>query len=89
MPFPVELLRFFDRAAGGDQTPREGNAPRAPLAERLAQAEKELAEAAEPTSIASADDVPPVAGMEPEKPGIEPPTQDGAHRPWGSQGQGG
>jgi regulator of protease activity HflC (stomatin/prohibitin superfamily) len=64
MPFPVELLRFFDRAAGGDQTPREGT-PRTNLAERLAQAEKDLAEANEPTSIASVDDVPPVPGLEP------------------------
>jgi hypothetical protein len=75
MPFPVELLRFFDRAAGGDQTPREGNVPRANLAERLARAEEELAGAGEPTSIASADDVPPVPGLEPrrmeeDKPGI-------------------
>jgi regulator of protease activity HflC (stomatin/prohibitin superfamily) len=78
MPFPVELLRFFDRAAGGDQTPREGNAPRTNLAERLAQAEKDLASADEPTSIASADDVPPVPGLEPG-PGIT--TSDDEIRP--------
>jgi regulator of protease activity HflC (stomatin/prohibitin superfamily) len=64
MPFPVELLRFFDRAAGGDQTSREGN-PRTNLAERLAKAEEELARADEPTTIASADEVPPVPGLEP------------------------
>src|SRR6184192_15383 len=31
MPFLVELLRFFDRAAGGDQTPREGTTARPDL----------------------------------------------------------
>ena len=77
MPFPVELLRFFDRAAGGDQTPREGTR-KLDLAERLAKAEEELARADEPTSISSADEVPPVAGLtaEPQKPGIAPPEQD-------------
>jgi regulator of protease activity HflC (stomatin/prohibitin superfamily) len=77
MPFPVELLRFFDRAAGGDQTPREGT-PRANLAERLAQAEKDLAAANEATSITSADDVPPVAGLEADedKPSIAPPEHE-------------
>lgn len=77
MPFPVELLRFFDRAAGGDQTPREGN-PRTNLAERLAKAEEDLAKAHEPTSIASADDVPPVPGLEADedKPRIAPPAEE-------------
>ena len=65
MPFPVELLRFFDRAAGGDQTPREGTAARPNLAERLAQAEKDLASADEPSAISSVDEVPPVPGLEP------------------------
>jgi regulator of protease activity HflC (stomatin/prohibitin superfamily) len=80
MPFPVELLRFFDRAAGGDQTPREGT-PRTDLAQRLAKAEEELAEAGELASIDSADEVPPVPGLEAkEQPGIaarheEPPAQ--------------
>jgi regulator of protease activity HflC (stomatin/prohibitin superfamily) len=75
MPFPVELLRFFDRAAGGDQTPREGTA-RPDLAERLAKAEEELAQAGEPVSIDSADKVPPVAGVETkEQPGIAPPVR--------------
>jgi regulator of protease activity HflC (stomatin/prohibitin superfamily) len=78
MPFPVEMLRFFDRAAGGDQTPREGN-PRTNLAERLAKAEEELAKADEPTSIASADDVPPVPGLEPG-PGIAGVDHDGVRR---------
>jgi regulator of protease activity HflC (stomatin/prohibitin superfamily) len=77
MPFPVEMLRFFDRAAGGDQTPREGTA-RTGLAERLAKAEEELAKANEPSSIASAEEVPPVPGLTPEKdqPGIASPAQD-------------
>jgi regulator of protease activity HflC (stomatin/prohibitin superfamily) len=77
MPFPVELLRFFDRAAGGDQTPREGN-PRTNLAEHIAKAEEELAKADKATSIASADDVPPVPGLEPRKDrmGITPPPED-------------
>ncbi|GAA0346579.1 SPFH domain-containing protein [Actinoallomurus spadix] len=80
MPFPVELLRFFDRAAGGDRTPPEGS-HRPDLAERLAKAEEELAEAGEPVSIDSADKVPPVPGLETkEQPGIaarheEPPAQ--------------
>jgi regulator of protease activity HflC (stomatin/prohibitin superfamily) len=73
MPFPVELLRFFDRAAGGDQTPREGT-PRTDLAERLAKAEEELAQAGEPASIDSANEVPPVSGLQPkEQPGIAAP----------------
>jgi regulator of protease activity HflC (stomatin/prohibitin superfamily) len=82
MPFPVELLRFFDRAAGGDQTPREGT-PRTNLAERLAQAEKDLAEANEPTSIASVDDVPPVPGLEPG-PGVM--KSDQKEQPDGARG---
>jgi regulator of protease activity HflC (stomatin/prohibitin superfamily) len=82
MPFPVELLRFFDRAAGGDETPREGT-PRTNLAERLAQAEKDLAAANEPDSIASADDVPPVPGLEPG-PGVMRSGQE--ERPDGARG---
>ena len=62
MPFPVELLRFFDRAVGGDRPPREG-APRTDLSERLAKAEEDLAKAAEPSSI-EPKDVPPVAGLD-------------------------
>jgi regulator of protease activity HflC (stomatin/prohibitin superfamily) len=76
MPFPVELLRFFDRAAGGDDTPRTGTA-RPGLAERLAQAEKDLAEADEPSSIESAEEIPPVPGLEPG-PGVIRDT-DGGH----------
>jgi regulator of protease activity HflC (stomatin/prohibitin superfamily) len=91
MPFPVEMLRFFDRAAGGDQTPREGN-PKPNLAERLARAEEELAKADEPSSIASAEDVPPVPGLVPgnDKHGIAPPTGEQAtgesqDNPWGPE----
>jgi regulator of protease activity HflC (stomatin/prohibitin superfamily) len=78
MPFPVELLRFFDRAAGGGEPERaEGHRP--DLAERLAKAEEDLAKADEPSSIGSADDVPPVPGLETETPihhpGIESPKQ--------------
>jgi regulator of protease activity HflC (stomatin/prohibitin superfamily) len=80
MPFPVELLRFFDRAAGGDQTPREGAAPRPDLAERLARAEQELARADQPSSIASAEDIPPV----PELPGEQTGTEEDA-RPDGGE----
>jgi regulator of protease activity HflC (stomatin/prohibitin superfamily) len=73
MPFPVELLRFFDNMAGGGEgrpaPPREG------LAERLAKADEELAKATEQTSIASAEDVPPVTGLpdEEEQRPISPP----------------
>src|SRR3954452_8334168 len=70
MPFPVELLRFFDRAAGGDQTSREGN-PRTNLAERLAHAEEGLGRGDEPTAIGPAEDVPPVPALEPG-PGVTP-----------------
>ncbi|GLY80990.1 peptidase [Actinoallomurus iriomotensis] len=84
MPFPVELLRFFDRAAGGDQTPREGT-PRTDLAERLAKAEEDLARAAEPSSIDSVKDVPPVPGLESDAPvghqGIEAPRDRSTQTP--------
>ncbi|WP_285584473.1 slipin family protein [Actinoallomurus iriomotensis] len=84
MPFPVELLRFFDRAAGGDQTPREGT-PRTDLAERLAKAEEDLAKAAEPSSIDSVKDVPPVPGLESDAPvghqGIEAPRGQSTQTP--------
>jgi regulator of protease activity HflC (stomatin/prohibitin superfamily) len=74
MPLPVEMLRFFDRAAGGEppQEPRE----RVPdLHERLARAEEELAKANEPTSIESVDEVPPVPVIEP---GAESGAESGA-----------
>ena len=70
------LLRFFDRASGGDQAPSDA-APRPDLAERLARAEEELARADEPTSIGSADEVPPMPGLsaESDKPGIASPAE--------------
>lgn len=77
MPLPVEILRFFDRAAGGhktDETPE-----RVPgLHERLAKAEEELAKADQPGEIASADDVPPVPGLDEAQPDLSlprPPNQ--------------
>jgi len=75
----LEMLRFFDRAAGGDQTPR-GGVPKTDLSERLAKAEEELAKADQPPSIASADDVPPVSGLDAEEdhPRIAPPAQEQA-----------
>jgi regulator of protease activity HflC (stomatin/prohibitin superfamily) len=80
MPFPVEMLRFFDRAAGGDQTPREGNAPRPDLAERLAKAEQELAKADRASPIGSAGDVPPVPELEPRHsvPGTQSDVEGGS-----------
>jgi regulator of protease activity HflC (stomatin/prohibitin superfamily) len=63
MPLPVEMLRFFERAAGGEPEPETKE--RVPdLHERLAKADEELARANEPSSIESADDVPPVPGIE-------------------------
>src|SRR5262249_42759854 len=89
MPFPVEMLRFFDRAAGGG-----ARAEAAPpnLAERLARAEEDLSKANEPSSIDSAKDVPPVPSLpadeasvpadEAGRPGIEAPHRsDGARNP--------
>jgi regulator of protease activity HflC (stomatin/prohibitin superfamily) len=63
MPLPVEILRFFDRAAGGlpaDDRPRQ----RIPdLHERLAKAEEDLVKAAESQSLVSEEDIPPVTGL--------------------------
>ncbi|GAA0597529.1 slipin family protein [Actinomadura livida] len=76
MPLPVEVLRFFDRAAGGT---RRGGATegeqeeKLALSERLAKAEEELAKAAEQTTLESPDDVPPVIGL--DEPKREEPTQ--------------
>lgn len=69
MPLPVEILRFFDRAAG-PAAERGGEGGAKPgLAERLAKAEEELAKAAEQTStLGSADEVPPVIGLDAPKP---------------------
>jgi regulator of protease activity HflC (stomatin/prohibitin superfamily) len=71
MPLPVEILRFFDRVAGGSgQTGGSGGRDGKPgLAERLAKAEQELAKAAEqPSTLESAEDVPPVIGLDEPKP---------------------
>ncbi|TDB91155.1 slipin family protein [Actinomadura sp. 7K534] len=76
MPLPVEVLRFFDRAAGGTPRGGEGEGEREEklaLGERLAKAEEELAKAAEQTTLESPDDVPPVIGL--EEPKREEPTQ--------------
>ena len=67
---PVEILRFFDRAAGGGRPAgeSEGEKERLALGERLAKAEEELAKAAESTTLAGPEDVPPVIGLdEPKK----------------------
>jgi regulator of protease activity HflC (stomatin/prohibitin superfamily) len=62
MPLPVEMLRFFERAAGGE--PERETKERIPdLHERLARADEELAKANEPATIESADDVPPMPGI--------------------------
>ncbi|MFP3966894.1 SPFH domain-containing protein, partial [Actinomadura fulvescens] len=87
MPLPVEILRFFDRMAGGVGSDQTAQAPDKPgLGERLAKAEQELAKAAEQTPpLEGAGDVPPVLGLDepkkktprvssstdPETPGIE------------------
>jgi regulator of protease activity HflC (stomatin/prohibitin superfamily) len=78
MPLPVEMLRFFERAAGGEPAaePRE----RVPdLHERLAKADEELAKANEPTSIESADEVPPVPGIEAGADGAADPAGSPEH----------
>ncbi|WP_131737236.1 slipin family protein [Actinomadura roseirufa] len=70
MPLPVEILRFFDRATGGGgeaATAEKGD--RLDLGERLAKAEAELEKAAEtPSTLQSAEDVPPVIGLDEPKP---------------------
>ncbi|QXJ23141.1 slipin family protein [Actinomadura graeca] len=66
MPLPVEILRFFDRAAGAASEPSGKDDQAKPdLGERLAKAEEELAKAAEqPSTLQSAEDVPPVIGLD-------------------------
>ncbi|MBX6768498.1 MAG: slipin family protein [Actinomadura rubrobrunea] len=66
MPFPVELLRFFDRMSGGSgEAARSGGEGRTDLGERLAKAEEELAKAAESgPALQSTKDVPPVIGLD-------------------------
>ncbi|GAA4134944.1 slipin family protein [Actinomadura keratinilytica] len=68
MPFPVELLRFFDRMAPAPK-PQPGGEDKPDLGERLAKAEEELAKAAESgPALQSTKDVPPVLGLdEPER----------------------
>ncbi|MQY05448.1 slipin family protein [Actinomadura macrotermitis] len=70
MPLPVEILRFFDRAAGGGAPAAEPGAEAKPgLSERLAKAEEELAKAAESAPpLESVEDVPPVIGLDEPKP---------------------
>ncbi|MGI5418607.1 slipin family protein [Actinomadura luteofluorescens] len=74
MPLPVEVLRFFERAAGGAPGRSEdGGESKPDLGERLAKAEEELAKAAEQSSsLESAEEVPPVIGLdEPKRRGSE------------------
>ncbi|WP_433475369.1 SPFH domain-containing protein [Spirillospora sp. CA-142024] len=69
MPLPVEILRFFERAAGGAGRSQEGEESKLDLGARLAKAEEELAKAAEqPSTLESAEDVPPVIGLDEPKP---------------------
>ncbi|MEU6034369.1 SPFH domain-containing protein [Actinomadura sp. NPDC047616] len=64
MPFPVELLRFFDRMAPGPAS-QPGGEGKPDLSERLAKAEEELAKAAESgPALESTKDVPPVLGLD-------------------------
>ncbi|TMQ87413.1 slipin family protein [Actinomadura soli] len=75
MPLPVEILRFFERAAGGLGRSGEGEGEKArlDLGARLAKAEEELAKAAEASSaLESAEDVPPVIGLDEPKQRDEP-----------------
>ncbi|QKW39917.1 slipin family protein [Actinomadura sp. NAK00032] len=70
MPLPVEILRFFERAAGGPARTdeEEGEGSKLDLGQRLAKAEEELAKAAEqPSTLESAEDVPPVIGLDEPK----------------------
>ncbi|MEV4257193.1 SPFH domain-containing protein [Spirillospora sp. NPDC049652] len=67
MPLPVEILRFFERAAGGSQAVQEAGAsrPKQDLSERLAKAEQDLAKATEQAPpMESVEDVPPVMGLD-------------------------
>ncbi|MCP2340388.1 slipin family protein [Actinomadura rupiterrae] len=66
MPLPVEILRFFERAAGGSLSAQAGDAqPRTNLSERLAKAEQDLAKATEEAPpMGSVEDVPPVLGLD-------------------------
>lgn len=85
MPLPVEILRFFERAAGGPGRSGDGDGgeSRLDLGERLARAEAELAKAAErPSTLESAEDVPPVIGLdEPKRGGSEVAAPQEEQRP--------
>ncbi|WP_067795449.1 slipin family protein [Actinomadura formosensis] len=73
MPLPVEILRFFERAAGGPGRSEEGEGGKLDLGERLAKAEEELAKAAEqPSTLEPVEDVPPVIGLDEPKHGSAP-----------------
>ncbi|MBW8482890.1 slipin family protein [Actinomadura sp. PM05-2] len=81
MPLPVEILRFFERAAGGaaGAAPAE---PRTDLSERLAKAEQDLARAAETTPpLEEVEDVPPVLGLDEPRRHRPEPVADGEARP--------
>jgi regulator of protease activity HflC (stomatin/prohibitin superfamily) len=74
MPLPVEILRFFDKMSGGENGESQSAANRLDLRERLAKAEEDLAKAAEqPSTLESAEDVPPVIGLDDPRPrhGVE------------------
>ncbi|MFC4908926.1 slipin family protein [Actinomadura gamaensis] len=66
MPLPVEILRFFERAAGGSLSAQGGEGqPKTDLSERLAKAEHDLAKATEQAPpMESVEDVPPVMGLD-------------------------
>lgn len=69
MPLPVEILRFFDKMSGGADGGSKSEANRLDLRERLAKAEEDLAKAAEqPSTLESAEDVPPVIGLDEPRP---------------------
>ncbi|XRQ07070.1 SPFH domain-containing protein [Actinomadura welshii] len=78
MPLPVEILRFFDRAAGAAAPAAEGEGgkDKPALGERLAKAEEELAKAAETSTLESPDEVPPVLGLEEPKRDESPSSQE-------------
>ncbi|MDL4773373.1 MULTISPECIES: slipin family protein [Thermomonosporaceae] len=66
MPLPVEILRFFDRAAGGNEAEQtQKKEKKSDLGERLAKAEEDLARSAgEQGPLDPAKDVPPVIGLD-------------------------
>ncbi|MFC5185820.1 slipin family protein [Actinomadura harenae] len=67
MPLPVEILRFFERAAGGSASVQAGgeSGPKQDLSARLAKAEEDLAKAtAKDSEMQSVKEVPPVLGLD-------------------------